>query len=159
MASIDHLSGDERTLLLGFLDLYREAVLRKIEGLSEEQARWRPTEQANSMLNLVYHLAGVERWWFQGAIAGQEVERDRDSEFRELPTALTVPNAASLYRREWERGNEIARAVPSLDEPCKHEMVKDRSVRWVLLHMLEETARHAGHADLTRELIDGAVGF
>lgn len=144
-------------MLLGFLDFYRGVIVRKIEGLTEEQARWRPTPQANSLLNLVYHLAGVERWWFQGAIEGREVERDRDAEFDELPAGVTAESAVALYRLEAERANDVAREA-SLDDLCKSELVRERSVRWVLMHMLEETARHAGHADITRELIDGTVG-
>lgn len=145
-------------MLLGFLDFYRETIVEKIEGLSPEQARWRPAPTANSLLNLIWHLAGVERWWFQGAIAGIEISRDREKEFEELPPDVTIDAAVAAYRREWERGNEIVRSLESLDDRCRNELVGDRTVRWVLLHMLEETARHAGHADITRELLDGSVG-
>jgi uncharacterized damage-inducible protein DinB len=149
-------NADERTTLKAFLDLYRQTMVMKIEGLDEEQARWTPTEQANSLLNLIVHLIGVERGWFQETIAGREVDRDRDAEFAHLEK-MTVARAVGAYRDEWKRSDEVLDRVASLDDPCKGEA--GFSVRWVLLHMLEETARHAGHADITRELIDGTVGF
>lgn len=166
--------GDERTTLLAFLDVYRQTMVMKIEGSSEEQARWAPTEQANSLLALILHLTGVERGWFQGTIAGREHGRTGDDEWREATAAsrirllltglgfdstesVTVAEAVEAYRAECERSNEVMREISSLDDSCKGE--PGFSVRWVLMHMLEETARHAGHADITRELIDGAVGF
>jgi uncharacterized damage-inducible protein DinB len=145
---------DERSMLRNFLDFYRETIVMKIDGLTEEQARWTPTAQANSLLNLIVHLTGVERGWFQGEIAGREIERDRDTEFEALD--VSVAEAIAAYRVECERSNEVLAEVGSLDEPAKGE--PGYSVRWILCHMLEETARHAGHADITRELIDGAVG-
>lgn len=145
-------------MLIGYLDFYRETMVQKVEGLTEDQSRWRPAPTANSLLNLIWHLAGVERWWFQGAIAGIEISRDREKEFEELPPDVTIDAAVAAYRREWERGSEIVRSLESLDDRCRNELVGDRTVRWVLLHMLEETARHAGHADITRELLDGSVG-
>lgn len=152
------LVADETTMLIGYLDFYRETMVQKVEGLTEDQSRWRPAPTANSLLNLIWHLAGVERWWFQGAIAGIEISRDREKEFEELPPDVTIDAAVAAYRREWERGSEIVRSLESLDDRCRNELVGDRTVRWVLLHMLEETARHAGHADITRELLDGSVG-
>lgn len=157
MASIDHLKGDEPTLLLGFLDFYREVMVNKVAGLSEEQARWKPAETANSLLNLIVHLTGVERNWFQGVVAGRVVVRDRDAELRELPPNVTIDSAVAAYREEWPAGNEVVRSF-SLDDLVKGGS-QDRSVRWVVLHLIEETARHAGHADITRELIDGKTGF
>ena len=146
---------DERSMLRNFLDFYRETMIMKIEGLDEEQARWAPTEQANSLLNLIVHLTGVERGWFQGTIAGREVDRDRDAELGRLDV-VTVASAVEAYRTECRRSNEVLDGVGSLDTACPGE--GGFSVRWVLVHMLEETARHAGHADITRELIDGTVG-
>lgn len=144
----------ERTMLRTFLDYYRETMIMKIDGLDEEQARWKPTEQANSLLTLVVHLTGVELGWFQGVIAGGEISRVRDAEFGSPDT--TVAEAISGYREQCERSNAVLAETGSLDAPCPGE--PGYSVRWVLLHMIEETARHAGHADITRELIDGSVG-
>jgi uncharacterized damage-inducible protein DinB len=73
----------------------------------------------------------------------------------------SVDDAVAFYRREWEASNEIIRAAPSLDVPAAFTSRKDGvpTLRWIINHMIEETARHAGHADITRELIDGATGF
>lgn len=147
---------DERTQLIGYLDRYREAIVQKVQGLTEAQARWKPAPTSNTLLNLVVHLAGVERNWFQHVIAGQAVERDRDAEFADLPPEVTTASAVAAYRRAWERSNEILCDL-AVDGACRGEGMDKLSVRWVVLHMLEETARHAGHADITRELIDGAV--
>ena len=151
------LTGDERSVLLSFLDMYRDVMVYKIEGLSEQQARMSPTPGGNSLLNLIVHLTGVERSWFQNGILGETIERDRLSEFRE--TTMNVDDAVAAYRAACQRSNEIAKSVPSLDDLGAGEGTADRSVRWVLIHLIEETARHAGHADITRELIDGSVGY
>ena len=142
--------------ILFYLELYRDIMAFKIEGLSEEQARFKPTPSANSLLNLIVHLTGVERWWFEDAIAGNAIDRSRGDEFGDLD--ITVDEALAAYRAAWARSNEIARSV-QLSDRSKSEMNANLSVRAIMLHVLEETARHAGHADITRELIDGTVGF
>ena len=144
-------------MLRNFLDYYRETMIMKIEGLSDEQARWTPAETANSLLTLIVHLTGVEMGWFQGQIAGRPIERDREAEFEKWADGVTtIADAVASYRAECARSNAVLDEVSSLDEPCPGEA--GYSIRWVLVHMLEETARHAGHADITRELIDGTVG-
>jgi uncharacterized damage-inducible protein DinB len=145
----------EIDMLLAYLDQYREIMIWKIEDLDERQARWRPTERASSLLNLLAHLTGVERGWSEQVLAGNKIERDRDSEFREVE-GVTVPQAIEAYRAASARTDEIARGLKPNDA-CAGE--NGYSVRWVLTHLVEETARHAGHADITRELIDGKVGF
>jgi uncharacterized damage-inducible protein DinB len=145
----------EIEMLLAFLGQYREIMIWKIEDLDEEKARFRPTENGNSLLNLIVHLTGVEWSWSEQVIAGNEVNRDRDAEFRELDE-MGVAKAIEAYRAAGARTNEIARAMKP-EDACKGE--PGFSVRWVLTHLVEETARHAGHADITRELIDGKTGF
>ena len=142
-------------MLLAYLDQYREIMIWKIEDLDENQARFRPTENGNSLLNLIAHLTGVEWSWSEQVIAGNEVNRDRDAEFREMD-AMGVAAAIDGYRKACARTNEIARGMKP-EDTCLGE--SGFSVRWVLLHLVEETARHAGHADITRELIDGKTGF
>jgi hypothetical protein len=146
---------DERTMLIGWLDLYRDVMVMKIEGLDEEQARFTPTPTANSLLTLIVHLTGVELGWFEGAIAGRPIERNRDAEFEDID--VTVAEAVAAYRAQCARSNDVANTIGSLDQACAGR--PGTSVRWVLHHMLEETARHAGHADITRELLDGEVGW
>ena len=147
---------DEVELFLAYLDMYREVMLRKIEGLTEEQARWTPTASANSLLTLIYHLAGVETRWAQSFIAGRDAATDRDAEFGDKE-GVTIADAVERYRAAAWATNEVVRDLGSLDAPCSGDTT--RNVRWVLLHLLDETARHAGHADITRELIDGTTGF
>jgi len=146
---------DEKAMLLAWLNMHRDIMVYKIEGLTEDQARFRPSPTANSLLNLIVHLTGVERNWFQRTIAGREVARDRDAEFGDL--TATVSEAVEAYRAECLRSDQVLDEVGSLGDACLGE--PGYSVRWVVLHLIEETARHAGHADITRELVDGLVGY
>ena len=159
-------AADEKTMMLAFLDYYRETMILKLEGLTEEQARWKPAPTANSLISIVNHLAWVERSWFGMRFLGEdepdwwfEEADDPDTDFR-VPGDRTVPEVIAFYRAEYTRANEIAHAAASLDEPSRKAGRSGHTptLRWILDHMLEETARHAGHADITRELIDGATG-
>lgn len=149
-------AADERDMLVGFLDHYRETVVRKTEGLSEEEARWVPTETANPVVGIVYHLGWVETYWLRGVFLGEDTGRKRDDEFRPAPE-ITLERAVSHYREACARSNEIVRAAGSLDDLAE-AAGRPLSLRWILLHLLEETARHAGHLDITRELVDGTTG-
>jgi uncharacterized damage-inducible protein DinB len=145
---------DERELLLSWLRFLRGAVVRKLEGLSEEDARWRPDGALISLLGIINHLAHVEWRWIEGAMLGREVSRSEE-EFSPGPE-LTVAAAVTAYRERAAVTDDVVRATPSLSEPTKHNDGTD--LRWVLLHLINETARHAGHADSTRELLDGTTG-
>jgi len=145
---------DERELLLSWLRFLRGAVMRKVEGLNEEDAHWRPDGALISLLGIVNHLTHVEWRWVEGAMLGREVSR-REEEFHPGPE-LTVGVALAAYRERATITNDAARSMPSLDEPTKRADGTD--LRWVLLHLINETARHAGHADATRELLDGTTG-
>lgn len=152
---------DEFNKLNGFLDHFRAQIVKKVEGLTEEQARWKPAETANSLGAIVNHLAYVEHWWFHEVFLGKpsELPDDPDDEDFDFHSAYSLPLAdmVARYEAECERSRGIVAAAPSLDAMSANP---DRQVnlRWILLHMLEETARHAGHMDITRELIDGTVG-
>lgn len=155
-------AGDEKAMLSAFLDRYRETILWKLDGLSTEQASQRLVPSATTLLGIVKHLAYVERGWFQGDFAGEpitfpwpEAEDDRDPDFR-IEAGDTIESVSTLYRQEIARSREIV-ARSSLDELSK-EKEKPHSLRWIMVHMIEETARHAGHADILRELTDGAIG-
>lgn len=152
-------------MLVTFLDYYRETMIRKLEGLSEAQARWKPAESANSLIAIVQHLAHVENWWFRVCFAGEAdaylyPADDLDADFR-IADDETITDLVAFYRSEWEISNRIVRAAPSLDDRAKYTKRTNGvpTLRWILNHMLEETARHAGHADITRELIDGSTGM
>jgi uncharacterized damage-inducible protein DinB len=144
---------DERELLLSWLAWLRGAVLRKIEGLTDAEARWTPEGALISLLGIVNHLTHVEWRWIDGAMRGGETSR-LDAEFR--PGAeLTVASAVAAYRDRAAATEDYVRSTP-LDHPTRNGDGTD--LRWVLLHLINETARHAGHADATRELLDGLTG-
>lgn len=129
-------------------------MTRKVEDLTEDQARWRPDGALLSLLGIVHHLAHVEWRWCDGAIKGGTVDRT-EAEFMPGPE-VTVAGALSLYR---ERAAATDAAVRSLPTMTARVHRGDANVRWVVLHLIEETARHAGHADATRELLDGTTGI
>ncbi|MFJ4187350.1 DinB family protein [Kitasatospora sp. NPDC089509] len=151
---------DERTTLLAFLDYLREAVIGKLDGLGEEAAGRPGVASGTSLLWLVRHLTVVELNWFEYAYGGSG-EKPLDSE--ELPSGDgTVATAVAAYRDAVARANAVAAAAPDLDRPgvrsLRPDVTEGPSLRWVLVHMIEETGRHAGHADILREQLDGAVG-
>src|SRR5438067_6895663 len=142
---------DERELYLDWLRYLRGAVL-KVEGLTDEQARWTPDGALISLVGIVNHLAHVEWRWIEGGIRGAEVERN-DNEF--TPDEMGLSAAVTAYRDRGEMTDAAVRSM-RLDTPCVWE--QDTVLRWVLIHLINETARHAGHADATRELLDGKTG-
>ncbi len=145
---------DERELLLSWLGYLRGAVIRDLEGLDEDSARRRPEGALIPVLGVVNHLTHVEWRWIERELHGAVVSR-HESEFFPGPE-LTVPGALRAYRERATATDSAVRAVSSLDVPCRSN--RDYDVRWVLLHVINETARHAGHADATRELLDGTTG-
>ena len=144
---------DERELLLSFLGFLRGAVLRKIGGVTDEQARWTPDGGLIPLVGIVNHLTHVEWRWIDGGIRGEQTSRSEE-EFHPDPQ-LTVAAAVAAYRDRAAATDDTVRALP-LSEPCR--WVERADLRWVLLHLINETARHAGHADSTRQLLDGTTG-
>lgn len=144
---------DEVELYLRWLDFLRGAVLRKVDGLTDQQARWTPGGALIPLLGVINHLTRVEWRWIDGAMLGHDTTRSEE-EFRPGPE-LTVPAAVASYRARAVATNEVVRSLP-LTAPCHRGQGRD--LRWVLLHLINETARHAGHADATRELLDGTTG-
>ena len=142
-----------------FLDEQRASRLRKLEGLTEEQARSRPTASAFFMLTLVKHVAFVERRWFQLEVAWRDVPGlwppPDDRELR-IEEGDTVDSVLRLYRDVIEENQALLADVTDLDSVSPTSPPLNR--RWVLLHLIEEVARHAGHADIIRESIDGTTG-
>ena len=155
--------GSEKELLEATLDYHRATLLQKTSGLSEHDLRREMTASGTNLLGLVKHLAYVERWWFQWIHAGDDVafpwtDDDPDADFR-ADADETAEQVFALYRAENERARTIA-STAELDAVARraHRGEARPSLRWVLLHMIQETARHNGHADIVRELIDGATG-
>jgi uncharacterized damage-inducible protein DinB len=148
---------DELELYLRWLGYLRGAVLRKVEGLDEEAARWTPEGRLIPLIGIVNHLTRVEWRWIDGAMLGQDVDRTEE-EFRPGP-ALTVDAAVRAYRERAVATDGAVRRIADLTAPCAAgDDTNPLDLRWVLLHLVNETARHAGHADATRELLDGTTG-
>jgi uncharacterized damage-inducible protein DinB len=150
----------EKELLEGFLDWYRQAVISKVSGLGREQATRRQVPTPTTLLGIVKHLAYVERAWFQVRMDGKELpvpwpDEDPDADFRIEP-AETVEGLIAFYRESIAASKAVA-ARYQLDDRARDPRRKV-NLRWIMVHMIEETARHAGHADILRELIDGQTG-
>ncbi len=155
-------TGTERQLLTEYLDWYRAAILRKIEGASDETLRARIVPSQTTLLGIVKHLAWVEIWWFQMVFAGRPGEypgtdEDPDADFRIEPEE-TTEQVIAFYRDSCAESRAIVEATDDLDAASLREGPKTWNMRRILIHMIEETARHAGHADILRELIDGQTG-
>ena len=163
-------TGDERVMLVAFLDYYRAVVIDKCAGLSSEQLSTRLEPSDLTLPGIAFHLAAVEEDWFVGDMLGQEMgepwasvdwnTEGPDWEWRTAPT-MDIEEVLDTYRRAIDRSNEVVAAAESLDQPSirTHPRTGEPwSLRFILVHMIQETARHAGHADLIREAIDGAVG-
>jgi uncharacterized damage-inducible protein DinB len=143
---------DETEQLLEWLDYLRGAVMRKATGLDDKGAHWRPDGALISVIGVINHLTHVEWRWIDGGMYGAEVSRS-ESEF--TPEGMTLDAALADYRERAAATTTAARSLP-LDAPCLRQ--EGTNLRWVLLHLINETARHAGHADATRELYDGTTG-
>jgi uncharacterized damage-inducible protein DinB len=151
-------------MLAGWLDYHRATLEMKCAGLTPDQLATRAVEPSTlSLLGLVRHMADVERAWFRRRLAGEDApplyfsDDDPDGDFDNLDPA-TVDEAFATWRAECARAREIAAALPSLDVMVTDRVGRQLSARWVLHHMVEEYARHNGHADLLRERIDGVTG-
>lgn len=165
MTDTEELS-DIRSTLTRSLEDARSAVVTKVTGLNDDQLRAPVLLTSGlSMLGLLKHVAYVERWWFRWVMAGEDVDfpwtdEDPDAEWRLEPTDTTVAVLA-LHADECARARVIVDSF-DLDEPVRRpEETRGgitRDLAWVVVHMIEETARHAGRADVVRELTDGVTG-
>lgn len=154
----------ERDALAAFLDMQRSALIRKVQDVSEADARRVPTDSSLSLLSLLKHSAIWEVRWFQGMVAGQPLADGWPEQESEVPDSDFLLGAGDTLA-QWVSGYleaiEVSRnivAALELDASCARSDILDCNVRWVLLHLIEETARHAGHADIIRETIDGSRG-
>jgi hypothetical protein len=156
---------DERAQLVGWLDLQRAIIHWKCEGLSDADAYRSvlPTSPLMTMAGVVSHLRWVEHTWFEVILLGEpatgprfEGTKDADMMVHGVPLGRLLDE----YDRQCVVSDGIV-ATHSLDDVGSHPDFRDAaaSLRWILIHMIEETARHAGHADAIRELIDGERGY
>jgi hypothetical protein len=163
--------GSERDLLIAFLEYHRSTLLLKVSGVRDGDLRRSIVPSGITLLGLVRHLSYAERFWFQYVFAGEDVEipwlaldLERDADWRVGPDE-TATQVLALYRSAARRSRQIA-AAASLDQVARRPVpyYRDASqswqpmLRWILLHMIEELARHNGHADLLRESFDGVTG-
>jgi len=146
-------SSEPETLVV-FLNYLRESVVRKLEDLSELDARRVLVDSGTSLLSLVDHLTAAEISWFQLRFAATDSPQPAEALEEERPLADHLAH----YRVAAESNDGIVAAAGSLEQRCRDDNYADLTLRWVLVHMIEETARHAGHADIIREQIDGVVG-
>lgn len=158
--------GDELAVLLGFLQWQRQTLELKCAGLDAAAMARRSVEPSSmSLLGLVRHLADVERGWFRRTLAQQDAPphfRSRgnpDGDFDDaVPDPEVVAQAWRVWREEVAFSDQFVAQAPNLDITGYEQWRGDISLRWILIHMVEEYARHLGHVDLLRERIDGAVG-
>jgi uncharacterized damage-inducible protein DinB len=145
---------DERTTIGALFQFQRESLVRKLQGVDEAAARSSPVGTGTSLLWLAKHLTRAEATWVLHRFAGRNDPLPEDA----VAPTDTVDSILRAYRAMWAEVDEISAGSP-LDAQCR-DIGDDPNVnlRWVLMHLLEETARHAGHADILRELIDGTVG-
>jgi hypothetical protein len=156
--------GDERTQLHGWLDYYRDTLLWKCAGLTADELKRASVEPSSlTLLGLVRHMAEVERAWFRIRAMGQDLpwiyctDDNPDGDFDDVPTADAEADLAQ-FRAECAAADEAIAGMP-LEHTFHHaERDLDITLRWAFVHVIEEYARHCGHADLIRERVDGATG-
>jgi uncharacterized damage-inducible protein DinB len=151
------LVGSERDVLINYLNKMRDAVVRTSEGLTDEQQRAPGVPSGTNLLGIVQHLTATEGHWFERVFLGVDQETD---DTMVVPADVTREQVLDAYRKACARSDEIIRACPDLstlaqiENPGEDEL---DSLRRIAAHMIEETARHAGQADILREQIDGAT--
>ncbi|MEU0671937.1 DinB family protein [Streptomyces sp. NPDC006172] len=159
-------NADERTMLEGWLEYHRQTLAWKCEGLTDAQLRTPSAPPSElSLLGLVRHMAEVERGWFRKVLMGEDAEpiyfsdEDPDGEFH-LTEADTWKEAHATWQAEIEaaRRNAAGFELDDLSRGKSRHSDQPFNLRWIYTHMIEEYARHNGHADLLRERVDGATG-
>ena len=150
------LVGDEWETVQALLQYQRESFVRKVEGVDERAARESAVTSGTTLLWLAKHLATAEMLWLAHRFVGEPITVVPDGT---VQPGDTIVAAIDVYRATWTRTDAIVAAASTLDEECAQTGDESSvNLRWVLMHLLEETARHAGHADILRELVDGSAG-
>jgi uncharacterized damage-inducible protein DinB len=157
------LEAGEREMLVAWLDYHRATLIMKCDGLDDGQLRQRAVPPSSlSLLGLVRHMAEVERGWFRRTLGGEDAQPryysddNPDGDFDDVDTA-DAAEAFATWRADCEDARRRVAAADSLQVTGERRGERF-SLRWILVHMIEEYARHNGHADLLRERIDGTVG-
>jgi uncharacterized damage-inducible protein DinB len=148
---------DEMTMARGWLTHLRESAILKLEDLDDVQLRWTPAPTANSLGSIVVHLGFAERLWFRAIFAGEEMDMSWRRRMFEVPEGWSADDVVAFYRSETAAADAVLDRADSMDLPSGADF-RPTTLRWAVAHMIEETARHAGHMDITRELLDGRTG-
>ena len=154
-------AADERETLTGFLDYFRDTVVMKAAGLSDADGAKRLLPSLTTVSGLIRHLADVERFWFRDRLDGQQgvpalwTAEDPDAEFR-VDDGDSLAEIVADYQVACRESREVL-ARYDLEDRCRAGD-RGQNVRWILVHMIEETGRHCGHLDILRELLDGTTG-
>jgi len=148
---------DERTMARAWLAHLRESAISKLDGLDDEQLRWRPAATANSLGAIVVHLGYAERLWLRVIFNGEQMDMAWRARMFEFPDDWSTDDVVAFYRTETAATDAVLDTVDSFDLPSRGE-IRPTTLRWVVVHLIEEIARHAGHMDITRELLDGTTG-
>jgi uncharacterized damage-inducible protein DinB len=135
----------------------RESAVFKLEDLDDAQLCWRPAPTANSLGAIVVHLGYMERLWLRVFFAGEDMDMSWRERMFDVPEGWSTADVVAFYRAETAATDAVLDAASSLDLPAASER-RPSTLRWIVVHVLEETARHVGHMDITRELLDGRTG-
>ncbi|HUE08656.1 MAG TPA: DinB family protein [Acidimicrobiales bacterium] len=148
---------DEIPMARAWLQHLRDSAVFKLEGLDAAQLRWRPAPTANSLGVIVVHLGYAERLWIRAIFAGEPMDMEWRKHMFELPEGWGHDEIVAFYRDETAKVDGVLEGATSFDLPSSGDL-RPTTLRWAVLHLIEETARHAGHMDITRELLDGTTG-
>ncbi|BCY08919.1 DinB family protein [Actinoplanes sp. L3-i22] len=154
-------AGNERQVLEAFLDLYRDIIVGKVNGISDADARRRRVSSSTTLAGIVKHLTSVEREWFGSVLTGRpasEAGVDVTTDGWHVAPSDTIDNLVAEYQHACADSRQVASRF-TLDDTVAMPRLGQVSLRWIYVHMIEETARHAGHADILREQTDGTTGF
>ncbi len=155
----------ERESLLAFLEAHRGAVRRAVHGLTEEQARATPSASSLSLGGLLKHVAMCEQFWIEGTLMGHELNQGDWADGHRLIEGETVADWLKQYEEIAAETERVVRALPDLEvdvalpEAPWFPPNSRRTARWILTHLCTEVARHAGHADIIRETLDGSTAL
>jgi uncharacterized damage-inducible protein DinB len=148
---------DEITMARGWLTHLRESAIFKLEDLDDRQLRWRPAPTANSLGAIVVHLGYAERLWLRAIFAGEPMDMAWRAHMFDVPDGWSVADVVAFYRSETAAADAVLDGAASFDLPSTGD-IRPTTLRWIVCHLLEEIARHVGHMDITRELLDGRTG-
>jgi uncharacterized damage-inducible protein DinB len=159
-----HVPRPEEAVALGempmaraWLQHLRDSAVYKLEGLTPEQLAWRPAPAANSLGVIAVHLGYAERLWVRAVFAGEQMDMAWRAQMFDLPEGWGVDEVVAFYRAEAAATDAVLDDAASFDLSSSGDL-RPTTLRWVMAHLIEETARHVGHMDITRELLDGSTG-